>query len=171
MRMKPSDDIPDHCSACRHVFTVCQHLRDCSPPIMPYSQPAPDSDDLLKGSVTLDSSTTHSKLNEHQVHNNSVYCNTCSGCFQLNYPQHDYPQHAYPPAWWTNTKSITTVFIVTLAAAVSWVPDAVRILVQDAVHISSDDDTFLDVLLVTNSWVNVLIYSLQNRSFRDALCH
>lgn len=66
-------------------------------------------------------------------------------------------------------KSITTVFIITLAVAVSWVPDVIRIIIQNRVSLSNDVHAILDVTLITNSWVNVVIYSLRNKSFRDAL--
>ena len=69
-----------------------------------------------------------------------------------------------------STRSATTVFIITGAVCLAWIPMIIFLLLK-AKHIIKSKD-ILDVgelLFYSNSWLNVVIYYFRNREFRQAL--
>ncbi|XP_038055043.1 adrenocorticotropic hormone receptor-like [Patiria miniata] len=72
-----------------------------------------------------------------------------------------------------NTRSTTTIIIITGTLIITWIPTVVRLLIV----IASPQHTwtrylagtFTNVLLLCNSWLNVIIYYLRNRDLRQAV--
>ncbi|XP_038077384.1 beta-3 adrenergic receptor-like [Patiria miniata] len=64
-------------------------------------------------------------------------------------------------------KSATTVFIITGAVSLSWIPQIV--IGATDLQTSRETRVFTDTLLMTNSWLNVVIYSFRNRDLRKRL--
>ena len=64
-------------------------------------------------------------------------------------------------------KSATTVFLITGSVCLSWIPYIVVRAVN--LPISSEVKIFTDTLLMTNSWLNVVIYSFRNKDLRQRL--
>ncbi|XP_022079976.1 adenosine receptor A2a-like [Acanthaster planci] len=64
-------------------------------------------------------------------------------------------------------KSATTVFLITGAVCLSWIPYIVVGAVD--LPVSHEVKIFTDTLLMTNSWLNVFIYTFRNKDLRQRL--
>ena len=68
------------------------------------------------------------------------------------------------------TRSTTTIIIITGTLIITWIPTVIKLAINE----SSPYDSYLvivftQVLVLSNSWLNVVIYYLRNRDLRQAL--
>ncbi|XP_022079529.1 melanocortin receptor 5-like [Acanthaster planci] len=76
-----------------------------------------------------------------------------------------------------NTRCITTIIIITGTLVITWTPTAVRIMIQSTKQKASEQEIYTAflftnmtlILQISNSWINVVIYYLRNKEFRQAL--
>ncbi|XP_038057232.1 adrenocorticotropic hormone receptor-like [Patiria miniata] len=72
-----------------------------------------------------------------------------------------------------NTRSTTTIIIITGTLIITWIPTVVRLLIviPSPQHTWTQylAGTFTNVLLLCNGWLNVMIYYLRNRDLRQAV--
>ena len=67
-----------------------------------------------------------------------------------------------------NRKSFTTIFIVTMALFLGWLPSVIMGLMRASPEFAPQLRAFSQILLASVSWVNVIIYYVRNRAFRAA---
>ena len=67
-------------------------------------------------------------------------------------------------------RSATTVFIITGAVYLAWIPNIIMLLlIVQSIIIPDIIADVVELLLFSNGWLNVVIYYLRNREFRQAL--
>ena len=69
-----------------------------------------------------------------------------------------------------STKCASTVFIITGAVFLAWTPAIIiMVLALQDIIVPSAGIVVVELLLYSNSWLNVVIYYLRNREFKQAL--
>ncbi|XP_038055111.1 beta-2 adrenergic receptor-like [Patiria miniata] len=67
-----------------------------------------------------------------------------------------------------NRKSFTTIFIVTMTLFLGWLPSLVMGFMNKSQDIAPQVRVASQILLASVSWLNVIIYYVRNRAFREA---
>ncbi|XP_038059131.1 galanin receptor 2b-like [Patiria miniata] len=73
-----------------------------------------------------------------------------------------------------NLRSTTTIIIITSTLIITWVPSAILLPILASKNFLEYDNIFFaiilpNVLLMSNSWLNVIIYYLRNRDLRRTI--
>ncbi|XP_038055040.1 adrenocorticotropic hormone receptor-like [Patiria miniata] len=68
-----------------------------------------------------------------------------------------------------NTRSTTTIIIITGTLIITWIPTVIGMLIQQNTRTLYLAGMFTDVLLLCNGWLNVIIYYLRNKDLRQAI--
>ncbi|XP_038057355.1 beta-1 adrenergic receptor-like [Patiria miniata] len=73
-----------------------------------------------------------------------------------------------------NTRSTTTIIIITGTVIITWIPTLIRFAMASQNQWEPYDGflayMFTQALLLSNGWMNVVIYYLRNRDLRQSLC-
>ncbi|XP_038055648.1 alpha-1A adrenergic receptor-like [Patiria miniata] len=73
-----------------------------------------------------------------------------------------------------NTRSTTTIIIITGTLIITWIPTLIRLPIASQNQWEPYDSylsfKFTQALLMSNGWMNVIIYYLRNKDLRQALC-
>ncbi|XP_022094833.1 melanocortin receptor 4-like [Acanthaster planci] len=84
-------------------------------------------------------------------------------------------QHGRRMLHMVNVRSITTIAIITGTLIITWVPCTIMLSILASQETMEYNDSFYavvlsNVLLMSNSWLNVIIYYLRNRDLQQTLC-
>ncbi|XP_038057356.1 melanocortin receptor 4-like [Patiria miniata] len=73
-----------------------------------------------------------------------------------------------------NTRSATTIIIITGTLIITWIPTLIRLAIATQNQWEPYDRylalMFTQALVLSNGWMNVIIYYLRNKDLRQALC-